>query len=129
MRILIADDNEQVRHGIAWLLSSEKEWQVCGEACSISETLDKTAELRPDLVLLDIRMPDGSGLDTARRLRLMMPELKIVIMSQHDPNRLASHAIHAGADACVDKARMGADLIPTISAVMNSYSPSGKLPS
>ena len=69
MRILIADDNDMVRRGVIRLLSDESDWTVCGEAKDGSEAIQKARELLPDVILLDISMPDMSGLDVARRLR------------------------------------------------------------
>lgn len=66
MRILIADDHQLVRRGIAGMLSRETNWEICGEASDAKETLEKAAELKPDVVLLDVSMPDANGLETAR---------------------------------------------------------------
>ena len=114
MRILIADDNQFVRRGLASLLSNEHECEICGEASNATETLRKATELRPDLVLLDVSMPGASGLDTARRLRQQIAEIKILILSQHDPSRMFAHSLEAGADGFVDKGRLATDLLPTI---------------
>jgi two-component system response regulator DevR len=127
MRILIADDNQLVRRGISGLLSNEKNWELCGEASNSAEIFQNVAKLRPDVVLLDVRMPGTSGLEVARLLRAESPEIKIIIMSQHDPNQLVPHAIQAGADACVDKARIGTDLVPTIKSIVRSFSPSNSV--
>lgn len=114
VRILIADDNALVRRGLISLLSNESACEICGEASNAAETLQKVSELRPDLVLLDVSMPGASGLDTARRLRQQMAEIKILILSQHDPSRMSAHSLEAGADGFVDKGRLGTDLLPTI---------------
>lgn len=74
MRVLIADDNPLARRRIARLLSGDKDLQVCGEASDSNETLQKTGELEPDLVLLDVSMPGMNGLDTARLLRESEPQ-------------------------------------------------------
>ena len=117
MRILIADDNDKVRRGVRELLSSETMWEVCGEAKDGSEALRKARELLPDLILLDISMPGVSGLEAARLLREEVPKAKIVVMSQHDPIQLLPRALKSGAHACVDKSRLGLDLLPTIGIV------------
>ncbi|MGH9528617.1 MAG: response regulator [Terriglobales bacterium] len=114
MRILVADDNQLVRRGLVRLLSTETSCEICGEASNASETLQKASELRPDIVLLDVSMPGASGLDTARRLRQQIPGIKILIMSQYDPNRMPAHSREAGANGFVDKGRLGTDLLPTI---------------
>jgi DNA-binding NarL/FixJ family response regulator len=116
LRILIADDSDIVRQGIANVLSSEAAWQVCGEARNGVETLHKASQLQPDLVLLDVSLPDVSGLEIARLLRTEMPAAKILIVSQHDPTQLLLRAIEAGADGCLDKGCLGTELLPAIKA-------------
>jgi DNA-binding NarL/FixJ family response regulator len=120
MRVLIADDNTLVRHGIAKLLSGEKELDICGEASNSRETLQKADELVPDLILLDISMPGMSGLETTQLLRQKHPALKILIISQHDANHLLPRSLEAGADGCIDKARIATDLLPTLKNLFKS---------
>ena len=114
MRVLIADDNELVRRGIVKLLSGDEDLEVCGEASDSSETLQKADELMPDLILLDVSMRGINGLETAQLLRQKRPAFKILIISQHDPNQLLPRSLEAGADGCIDKARMATDLLPTL---------------
>jgi DNA-binding NarL/FixJ family response regulator len=113
-RILIADDNERVRRGVSALLSLEPMYEVCGEAANGSEALQKAVALEPDLILLDISMPDVNGLEVARIVRRDAPAIKILVMSQHDPDQLLPRAMAAGANGCVDKGRLAADLLPAI---------------
>jgi DNA-binding NarL/FixJ family response regulator len=120
MRVLIADDNERVRRGIIGLLSTDKDLEVCGEASNASETLHKAYNLNPDLILLDVSMPDMNGLDTARLLRQKFSHVKIIIISQHDPNQLLPRSLEAGAHGCVDKARIGTDLLPTLRSLLRN---------
>lgn len=117
MRILIADDNEWVRRGVANILSRRPQWEVCGEAKDGMETIQKAAELLPDVILLDVSMPGLYGLDVARLLREKVPTAKILIMSQQDPAVLLSSALAAGALACIDKSHLSSDLLPIISKV------------
>src|ERR1700680_3060284 len=117
MRILIVDDNEMVRRGVTLLISSRATWQVCGDAGNGKEALRKAMELRPDLILLDISMPGANGLEVARTLRHEMPEIKIVIMSHHDPIQLLTRALEAGAHACVDKDSLSTNLLPAIESL------------
>lgn len=114
MRVLIADDNELIRRGIVALLSAEKDVEICGEASDSTETLKKADELRPDLVLLDVSMPGTNGLHTAQLLSQKLPSLKILIMSQHDPNQLLPRSLEAGAHGCIDKGRIATELLPTM---------------
>jgi two-component system, NarL family, invasion response regulator UvrY len=122
MRILIADDHEQVRRGIANLLELKGHWQVCGEAKDGKEAMEKVRELLPDLILLDVSMPGTNGLDVARLLRQEVSQARIVIMSHHDPAHLSPRALEAGADACIDKSRLATDLIPAIESIEQALS-------
>jgi len=117
VRILIADDNERVRRGIKELLASETTWQICGEAKNGTEAVQKSLELRPNFVLMDISMPELNGLEAARLLRRDLPGVTILVMSQHDPMQLLPRAIEAGANACIDKSRIDVELLPTIKSV------------
>jgi DNA-binding NarL/FixJ family response regulator len=117
MRILIADDSDLVRRGIVRVLSVESGWTVCGEARDGLEAIQKAQELLPDLILLDISMPGMSGLEVARRLRVALPKVKLVIVSQHDTALMLPRVIEAGGDACLDKACLAADLVTTIRAL------------
>jgi DNA-binding NarL/FixJ family response regulator len=114
MRILIADDNEHVRRGVRNILTLVAGSEVCGEAKDGDEAIQKATELLPDLILLDVSMPGLSGLEVARILRNKMSVAKIIVMSQHDPALLLPRALEAGAQACVDKSRLSADLVPAI---------------
>jgi DNA-binding NarL/FixJ family response regulator len=114
MRILIADDHHLVRRAVGDLLAMEAGWEVCGEAADTAEAFRKASELTPDLILLDISMPDGSGLETARRIRQEIPNVKILMMSHHDATQFAQSAIENGADGCIDKARLALDLVGMI---------------
>ena len=114
MRILIIDDNELVRRGVKELISSERSWEVCGEARDGAEGIEKARELHPDVILLDISMPGMNGLEVARHLRQDSQETIILIMSQNDASQLLPSAIAAGADGCVDKGRITVDLVAAI---------------
>jgi len=114
LRILIADDSGIVRRGIVALLSRVRALTICGEAVNGADTLQKTRELQPDLVLLDVNLPDTNGLEIARRLRADFPQIRILVISQHDPGLLLPQAMEAGANGCLDKGRLGVDLLAAI---------------
>jgi len=114
LRILIADDSAMVRRGVIGLLSSEANWEICGEASDGSEALSMARALLPDVILLDVSMPGLNGLEVARRLRQEVPQARIIVMSQHDPAHLLPGVMAAGGDACLDKSRLAADLIDSI---------------
>jgi DNA-binding NarL/FixJ family response regulator len=117
MRILIVDDNERIRRGVLDILASKKNWKVCGEARDGMEAIRKARELLPDLILLDISMPGLNGLEAARLLRQEIANTKILLMSQYDPIPLLPGAIQAGANGCVDKSRLGKDLLSCIERI------------
>jgi DNA-binding NarL/FixJ family response regulator len=116
MRILLADDNERIRRGVRAILSSKPDCEICGEAADGRETIRIARELLPDLILLDVSMPEMDGLQVTRLLRQALPTVKIVIMSQHDPAQLLPNALKAGANACVDKSLLATDLVAVISS-------------
>jgi len=110
MRILIADDNDRIRNAIKAILSKEDGLEVCGEAAHGREALERVRQLLPDVVLLDIHMPESDGFQVARQLRLEFPELKILIMSQGDAAMILPTALQTGADGYLDKAYLGTEL-------------------
>jgi DNA-binding NarL/FixJ family response regulator len=120
MRVLVADDNALVRRGIVGLLSADKDLEVCGEASNASDTLQKAQALNPDLILLDVSMPDMNGLDAARLLKQKSPSVKILIVSQHDPKQLLPRSLEAGAHGCIDKGRIATDLLPMLRSLLKN---------
>lgn len=117
MRILIVDDNERIRRGVMAILASRRNWNVCGEARDGMEAIRKARDLLPDLILLDVSMPGLNGLEAARLLRKEIANTKILLMSQYDPVPLLPGAIQAGANGCVDKNRLGTDLLSCIERI------------
>jgi DNA-binding NarL/FixJ family response regulator len=111
MRVLIVDDNEPVRRAVGHLFTPASSLEVCGEASNAAEALEKVRGLRPDVVLVDMSMPGANGLDTARLIRKEMPEIKILIMSHHDPQVPTTAALEAGANGSVDKSTLSLDVL------------------
>jgi DNA-binding NarL/FixJ family response regulator len=116
MRILIADDNQFVRRGIAELLSKQTGWEISGQSADGPETLRMARELHPDLILLDIRIPGVRGFDLARQIRREFPKIRLFLMSQHDPEQILPVALEVGAEGCIDKIRIAQDLVAAIKA-------------
>ncbi len=114
MRILLADDNRHVREAIVQLLAVESDVEVCAEAVDSVDALEKAAELQPDIILLDVSMPGRDGFETARDLKQKLPQIKVLIISQHDPELILPRALAAGADGCLDKSRLGTELLPAL---------------
>ena len=120
VQILIVDDNEMVRRGVKLLLSSWPTYAVCGEASNGREAVAKAEQLQPNLILLDISMPGSNGFEVAVAIRREFPSVKIIILSQHDKERLLPRALEAGADACIDKNSLSTELLTTIHRVVRS---------
>ena len=116
-RILIADDHEVVRRGIRTLIESRSAWEICGEAATGKEAVEKTARLKPDIVLLDITMPEHSGLEAIPEILEAHPETRILVLTMHDSGRIASRALAAGASGLVLKSDAARDLIRALEAI------------
>jgi DNA-binding NarL/FixJ family response regulator len=117
MRILIADDNAWVREGIAEIIA-DNAWEVCGQVSDGAQTLDQIRALRPDVVLLDISMPGTNGLEIAAAIKSEMPTIKVVIVSQHDFDKLLTGAQRGLADGFIDKSCLGTKLASTIAKIL-----------
>jgi len=116
VRVLVADDHELVRRGIQSLLAPRPEWEICGEAKDGVEAVEMTKRLRPDLILLDITMPRLNGLEAARIIHREAPEVRILILSQHDPRQMAENAMRVGAQGYVSKSDIAANLLSSMKA-------------
>ncbi len=117
LRILVADDHELMRRGVRALLEAEAGWKVVGEASDGRELMNKVAETKPDIVVIDIGMPHLNGLEATRRLRSIFPEIKILILSMHDSERIARDVVEAGARGYVTKADAARDLVLAVEAL------------
>ena len=103
MRIVIADDHALIRHGLRVLFETQKGWIVSGEATNGREAVELATNLQPDLLVLDISMPEMNGLQAASKIRELLPAMKIVILSMHDSPQAQKEALRAGADAFLTK--------------------------
>ena len=122
VRILIADDHEVVRRGVRSLLTSRKEWNVCGEAVDGRDAVKKAKELKPDVVVLDISMPHLNGFEAARLIHKEVPQSKILILSQHNVSEMLQTALDAGARGYVSKSDVSRDLLPAVEAIIHNRS-------
>jgi DNA-binding NarL/FixJ family response regulator len=117
-RILLVDDHEIARQGVASLIAAQPGWQVCGEAADGREGLRLAVELKPDVVVLDMLMPGLNGLDAARLLKKQVPAAQLLILSGHEESTLIRPAFDAGVRAYILKSQARTHLIPAISALL-----------
>ncbi len=117
IRILLVDDHFIVRTGLVSLLSTEPNLAVVGEAADGEEALKLFESLRPDLVLMDLRLPDTSGHEVAERIRRLAPDARILMLSGYEGDADIHAALEAGVCGYVFKSATGEDLIPAIQAV------------
>ena len=120
-RILIVDDNEPVRRSIQTLLSSRKGWFVCGEASDGVQAVREAKLLRPDLIIMDVSMPNMNGLDAARIILCEVRESRILIISQNDRTIIRRQAIEARAHGFIEKSNIQRDLIATVEYVLSGH--------
>ncbi len=116
VRVLLADDHRLLREALRSVLSREAGIEVVGEAGDGAETFERCRALRPDVVVLDIGLPDLSGIDAAARLRAMQPAPQVVALSAHADKRYVTGMLRAGAAAYVTKSAAGTDLVQAIRA-------------
>ena len=117
LRILIADDHELARRGIRALLESHPGWEVCGEAKDGRETVELASSLKPDIVLLDIGMPNLNGLEAARQILDSFPDVAILILTMHDSDNVVREVLRAGARGYLLKSDAGRDLVAAVEAL------------
>jgi DNA-binding NarL/FixJ family response regulator len=119
LRILVADDHDLMRRGIRTLLESRPGWQVCGEAQTGREAIAKAEELRPDIVILDLSMPDLNGLEAARRIRKSLASTEILILSMHYSDQLIREIVESGVRGYVIKSDNDRDLLTAVETLGN----------
>ena len=117
IKILVVDDHAILRDGIRALLDLHDDIEIVGEAAEGKEAIEKSAELEPDLVIMDISMSGMDGLEATRRIKKRNPSIKVLVLTQHDNKEYILSAIKAGAIAYVPKRAMGSDLVTAIRAV------------
>jgi len=120
LRILIVDDQALVRRAVRLMLESHAGWKVCGEAADGIEAIDRTRELHPDIVIMDLSMPKMDGLEATREIHASFPETQILILTLHHFPNLVKAVQHAGAQGCVLKSDSNRYLIPAVSSLSKS---------
>jgi two-component system, NarL family, response regulator DevR len=117
IRVFLLDDHEIVRRGLADLIGLEKDMEVVGEAGSVHDALVRIPATRPDVAVLDVRLPDGSGVQVCREIRSTMPEVSALMLTSYSDDEALFDAIMAGASGYVLKEIRGNDLIEAIRQV------------
>jgi DNA-binding NarL/FixJ family response regulator len=118
-RILVVEDFVPSRRLICTMLAGLGNCQVVGEASDGSEALRKAVELKPDLILLDIGLPILNGMEVARQLRELVPESRIIFVTQESSSDVVEEALRTGARGFVTKVKVGNDLPAALSAVIS----------
>ena len=117
IRVMLVDDHEIVRRGIADLIGTADDLEVVGEAAGVEEALARTPQLNPDVAVLDVRMPDGNGIELCRELKSQLPELNCLMLTSYADDDALFDAIMAGASGFVLKQVLGLDLLDAIRTV------------
>ncbi|QIZ00373.2 response regulator [Streptomyces sp. S1D4-11] len=122
IRVFLLDDHEVVRRGLTDLLDAEPDISVVGDAGSVEHALVRGPALRPDVAVLDVRLPDGDGISVCRELRSQMPELACLMLTSFDDEEALLDAIMAGASGYVLKQIKGSDLVAAVRTVASGQS-------
>jgi two-component system, NarL family, response regulator DevR len=122
IRLLIVDDHQVTRLGLRTLLAAEPGLDVVGEAASVAGALEEAARLQPDLMLLDVRLSDGSGIEVCRRLRRLDPPTRVLVLTSYADDQVVFDAIAAGADGYLLKEIHGDKLVQAVRDVARGKS-------
>jgi DNA-binding NarL/FixJ family response regulator len=117
LRILLVDDHDVVRRGLRSLVEAQADWEVCGEAATGREAVEKAGRLKPNVVIMDITMPGLNGLEATRQIRKATPGTQVLILTVHESEELLAEALRAGAHACMLKSDAGRELVSAIEAL------------
>ncbi|MER6474622.1 response regulator transcription factor [Streptomyces collinus] len=122
IRVFLLDDHEVVRRGVHDLLDDEPDLTVVGEAATVEQALARVPALRPDVAVLDVRLPDGDGVTVCRELRSRMPDLACLMLTSFDDEEALLDSIMAGASGYVLKQIRGSDLVSAVRTVARGQS-------
>ena len=122
LRLLVVDDHEVVRRGLVSLLDRRSGFEVVAEAGSVAEAVTLAALHQPDLVIMDVRLPDGSGIEACREIRAARPETRVVMLTSYPDEEAVLSAIIAGASGYLLKQIRGRELVSALEAVARGES-------
>ena len=117
LRLLVVDDHEVVRQGLVSLLDRRSRFEVVAQAGSVAESIELAARHEPDLVIMDVRLPDGSGIEACREIRAARPETRVIMLTSYPDEEAVLSAIIAGASGYLLKQILGRDLVTALEAV------------
>ena len=117
LRLLVVDDHEVVRQGLVALIDRREKFQVVAEAGTVEEALDAARRFQPDLVIMDVRLPDGSGIEACREIRAELPGTRVVMLTSYPDEEAVLSAIIAGASGYLLKQIRARDLVIALEAV------------
>ena len=113
-RVLIVKDHQVVAEGLAALINDQDDMTVVGHTGSVTESINRAVELKPDLVLIDFRLTDGTGADAATGIRQVRPETRLIFLTREDSDAARFAAIEAGASAFIHKSRAAQEVVDEI---------------
>lgn len=116
-RVLIVEDHQVVADGLAALINAQNDMTVIGQAATVAEAISGALELRPDIILMDFRLPDGTGADAGLLIRQVRPETKMIFLTREDGDAVRFAALEAGASAFLHKSRAAAEVVDAIRVV------------
>ena len=117
VRILLADDHEIVRQGTRSLLETNEHWTICGEATTGVEAVRLAAAHKPDVVVMDVTMPEMNGLDATRAIVAQNDEIEVLILTMHESFQLLLEVLDAGARGYISKSDLGKELVSGIESL------------
>ena len=119
LRIMIADDHDLMRRGLKTLLEVQPGWEICAEATKGREAIAKAEQLRPDVVIIDICMPELNGIEATRHIRKISPRTEVLVLSVHHSEHLIREALDAGARGFVVKSDADTEIVSAVEALAN----------
>ncbi|MGQ0667935.1 MAG: response regulator transcription factor [Nitrospiraceae bacterium] len=122
IRILLVDDHEVIRVGLRTVLNQQHGLKVAGEAATMADAIRQAQKLKPDLILMDIRLPDGSGIDACREILTAQPDTRVIFLTSYSDDDSVLAAVLAGAHGYVLKEINSAGLIDAVHKVANGQS-------
>ncbi len=116
-RVMIVEDHQVVAEGLAALINNQKDMQVIGHAGTVADSIVRAAGLKPDLVIIDFRLTDGTGADAASGIRQLRPDTKLIFLTREDSDAARFAAVESGASAFIHKSRAAQEVVDAIRTV------------